>query len=95
MDQTTGSTDRSEGLASNTKLSPPDTRAWWKNRRIQAYIAIAGLYTILYAVTRMSTEHLTAAMPILEVLTYVFAGVLYMYSGGATMEDIVKLRNFK
>lgn len=76
-------------------VSPPDTRVWWFNRRIHAYMSMVGLYGLVIVALTASPEQLEAASPLLIALAWIFGMVLFLYGGSATAEDIVKLRAYK
>jgi hypothetical protein len=74
---------------------PPDTKAWWLNRRIHAYMAMMGLYLLVLSAVKASPEQLTAASPLLIALAWIFGAILILYATAATVEDVVKLKEFR
>lgn len=76
-------------------FSPPDTTKWWTNRRRHSYLAMLGLFALGAAGVTASPEQLSAAMPLMLALTWIFGGIIGMYVGAATIEDVVKLKEFK
>lgn len=74
---------------------PPDTKAWWVNRRVHAYMAMVGLYLLILSAVKASPEQLSAASPLMIALAWIFGLILILYATAATVEDIVKLKEFK
>jgi len=74
---------------------PPDTRTWWKNRRKHSYFSLVGLFVIGIIVLLGDPKQIEAASPVLQTLTWVFGLIILTYVSASTIEDIVKLKEFK
>jgi hypothetical protein len=76
-------------------FSPPDTAKWWTNRRRHAYLAMFGLYGLGVSSVAATPEQLSAASPLMIALAWIFGVIILTYVGAATIEDVVKLKEFK
>lgn len=76
-------------------LNPPDTSKWWTNRRRHSYLAMFGLYGLGITAVLATPEQMMASSPLLIALAWIFGLIILTYVGAATVEDIVKLKEFK
>lgn len=72
----------------------PDPGRWWRNRRWQAWASLVGIFGFgLAAVLGWVPEH---TMPLAQSIVWVLAGIVAVYSGGATVVDaMTKMRGAK
>jgi len=72
-----------------TDKAHPDPETWWYHRRLQAYIALAGLFLLGIGLFFIPEP----AVPLAQSLAWVFVSIVIIYSGGASLVDAVsKLR---
>jgi hypothetical protein len=74
---------------------PPDTALWWKNRRRMAYASMSGLFILIGTGGLAPADQIAAALPLFQTIAYVFGAVILFYVTAATIEDVVKLNNWK
>ena len=69
----------------------PDPERWWRHRRWQAYLSLAGILTLgAVAVAGLVPE---GSAPIVQSAIWALTGIVAVYSGGACVVDAVaKLR---
>ena len=69
----------------------PDPDRWWRHRRWMAWLAMAGIVALgAAAALGLTPEH---SAPLAQSVAWVLAGVVAVYSGGASAVDAVaKLR---
>jgi hypothetical protein len=75
-------------------FSPPDTTKWWTNRRRHSYLAMFGLFALGMSSVIASPEQLSAAAPLMIALAWIFGAIILTYVGAATIEDVIKLKEF-
>ena len=72
----------------------PDPARWWRNRRWQAWLSLTGIFGFgLAAVLGWVPEH---TLPLAQSIVWVLAGIVAVYSGGASAVDaMTKMRGAK
>lgn len=63
----------------------PDPEKWWRHRRRQAYISLAGIIAIGVAVVVVDIPEGSA--PVVQSIIWALAAIVAVYSGGASVVD--------
>ena len=63
----------------------PDPSRWWRNRRWQAWASLVGIFAFGgAAIMGWVPEH---TIPLAQSIVWVLAGIVAVYSGGASVVD--------